>query len=323
MNVSVVIPNWNGRQRLETLLKQLSLQTSPISEVIVVDNGSQDGSPELAEQLGARVIRFADNRGFSVAVNCGVNACRTELVAILNNDVEPRHDWLERLKAQITPSHVWFATGKLLNSTDQSMIDGAFDAICRGACAWRCGQGRADGPAWNAPREVQLPPFTALLMKAELFRRIGGLDERFESYLEDVDFGIRSASKGYTGRYVPDAVALHAGSATLGAWNARTARQIARNQLLLVAKHYPIGFVWKYGWPIALAQLLWGLVAFRHGAGLAYLRGKLEGLQMFGQLRGAGDQNIADLLSKSEQQIHELQRETGFDWYWRLYFALS
>jgi glycosyltransferase involved in cell wall biosynthesis len=154
MNVSVVIPNWNGRQRLETLLKQLSLQTSPISEVIVVDNGSQDGSAECAEQLGARVIRFGDNRGFSVAVNCGVNACRSELVAILNNDVEPRHDWLERLKAQITPSHVWFATGKLLNSTDESMIDGAFDAICRGACAWRCGQGRADGAVWNTSREL-------------------------------------------------------------------------------------------------------------------------------------------------------------------------
>jgi GT2 family glycosyltransferase len=323
MTVSVVIPNWNGRQRLENLLKQLPAQTSPISEIVVVDNGSQDGSVEAAERLGARVIRFESNRGFSVAVNRGVNECHSDLVAILNNDVELQPTWLATLVTHIEQPGVWFATGKLLHASDRSMIDGAFDAVCRGACAWRCGQGRADGPAWNRPREIRFPPFTALLMKTEVFRLLGGLDERLESYLEDVDFGFRSASKGYTGRYAPEAVAFHTGSATLGRWNAQTVRQIARNQVLLVAKHYPNGFVWKYGWPIALSQLLWGIVALRHGAGLAYLRGKIEGLWMFRQLRGSGDNAVGALLLESERQIYDLQRETGFDWYWRIYFALS
>src|SRR5438445_12021180 len=101
MSVSVVIPNWNGRHRLESLLKQLPAQTSPIAEIIVVDNGSEDSSCEVAHDLGARVIRFGRNFGFSVAVNRGVQECRTSLVAILNNDVRLEPNWLEVLVAQL------------------------------------------------------------------------------------------------------------------------------------------------------------------------------------------------------------------------------
>jgi len=323
MKVSVVIPNWNGRHRLETLLKQLSAQTCPIAEVIVVDNGSEDRSADIAVELGARVIRLPTNLGFSVAVNRGVRECRSPLVAILNNDVALGPDWLERLVVEVEAPGVWFATGKMLSATRRTVIDGTFDAISRAGCAWKCGHGRADGPAWDTPREISFPPFTAILIKAALFQLLGGLDERLESYLEDVDFGLRSASKGYTGRYVPGAVAFHEGSATLGAWNARTVRQIARNQILLIAKHYPVGFIWKYGWPIAVGQLLWGFVAIRHGAGIAYLRGKIEGLRLFHQFRGAGENAIPQILGASERQIFDLQKQTGFDWYWRIYYALS
>ena len=87
-------------------------------------------------------------------------------------------------------------------------------------------------------------------MRRELFEKVGWLDERFESYLEDVDFSLRSARKGCLGVYVPEAVAYHQGSATLGAWHPETARRIARNQLLLVAKHYPRGWLFRYGWPV-------------------------------------------------------------------------
>ena len=323
MSVSVVIPNWNGGGRLETLLKQLPQQTSPIAEVIVVDNGSADNSVEIASSLGARVITFQKNLGFSAAVNRGVAECKSHFVAILNNDVQLQPDWLARLVAQVEIPGVWFATGKLLKANRSNTLDGSFDAVSRGGCPWRCGNGRPDGPIWNQPRTIFFSPFTALVMKTELFALVGGLDERFESYLEDVDFGLRGASKGFTGRYEPGAIAFHEGSATLGTWNPRTVHQIARNQLLLIAKHYPIGFVWKFGWPIALAQLLWGFVAVRHGAGAAYLGGKIEGLRMFRQMRGAGDDAIPGILLESEQQILELQRETGFDWYWRIYFALS
>ena len=323
MNVTVVIPNWNGGDRLKTLLKQLSEQTYPISQVLVVDNGSTDGSPEAAEDLNARVVRLGMNRGFAAAVNTGVAECRSELVAILNNDVELEAPWLAHLVEAVRTETVWFATGKIMQARQRNLIDGAFDAICRGAAAWRCGSGRPDSAVWSRPRQIRFASFTAALFRSALFREVGPLDERFESYLEDVDFGLRSASRGYTGRYVPEAIAFHIGSASLGAWNPRTVRQIARNQLFLIAKHYPAVTIWKNGWAIAIAHGLWALLAIRHGAGLAYLKGKIEGLTRFGELRRAGNASVPHILSDSELEIRELQFQTGFDWYWRMYFTLT
>ncbi len=322
--VSVIIPNWNRRQHLERLLGRLALQSHPVGEILVVDNGSTDGSAEAAEQAGARVIRFRENRGFAHAVNAGIGAARTEFVAVINNDVEPAVDWLERLADAASEPGVWYAIGKLLDAARRDRIDGTFDTICRGACAWRAGHGRRDSSEWAGRRAVRLAPFTAALFRAELFRRAGLLDERFESYLEDVDFGLRCAAQGLAGVYVPGAVAYHMGSATLGAWNPETVRRIARNQVLLVAKHFPEGWVRRYGWAVLVAQSLWGLVAARHGRGGAYLRGKWEGLQMYRETRGGGPaHDAAGILEESERDILDLQRKTGFDWYWRLYFALT
>ena len=84
-----------------------------------------------------------------------------------------------------------------------------------------------------------MAPATAALFRADLFRRVGTFDATFESYLEDVDFGLRCALAGFSGAYVPDAVAYHWGSASLGPWNPEVVRLIARNQSYLVAKHYP------------------------------------------------------------------------------------
>ena len=150
------------------------------------------------------------------------------------------------------------------------------------------------------------------------------LDERFESYLEDVDFGLRCALAGCAGRYTPDAVAWHQGSATLGRWHRETVRRLARNQVFLVAKHYSSRLLWRYAWSIAVAQGLWGLVALRHGAGWAWLRGKIEGLRRFGEFRGAGGhQDASEALSASEREIHRWQRHSGSDLYWTLYFLLT
>jgi GT2 family glycosyltransferase len=182
---------------------------------------------------------------------------------------------------------------------------------------------------WDGSRKIAFAPFTAALFRVELFRRVGVLDERFESYLEDLDFGLRCALQGYEGLYVPQAVAYHQGSATLGAWHKDTIRRIARNQVLLVAKHFPGAQLWRSGWAILVAQTLWGAVALRHGRGGAFLRGKLQGLRMFRQMRreaawrAAELGRLASVLEQSEAEILEVQRQSGFDRYWRWYFALT
>jgi GT2 family glycosyltransferase len=327
--VTVVIPNWNRRDLVERLIRQLRGQSHRVAEIVVVDNGSQDGSVEAARQAGARVLEMGRNAGFSAAVNRGIAETATELVAVVNNDVEPDAAWLERLVEAVQDRQAWFATGKLLSAARPGVLDGAYDELSRGACALRAGHGRTDGELWDRPAPIRFAPFTAALFRTDLFARIGLLDERFESYLEDVDFCLRAARQGCFGVYVPTAVALHQGSATLGRWHPRVVERIARNQVLLVAKHYPARDLLRYGWPILVAQALWGGVALRHGRPLSYLHGKIEGLAAFRSLRresapaGPGAKTLSEILEQSEAEILRLQRSTGFDLYWRLYFALT
>jgi GT2 family glycosyltransferase len=321
--VTIVIPVWNGRQLLLTLLEKLRAQTYPIAEIIAVDNGSQDGADRAAGEQGARVIRLGANRGFAVAVNEGLKAASTGLVALVNSDVEPEPEWLERLAHALKPDDVWFATGKVLSARNRNYIDGTYDLLSRAACAWRAGQGRPDSPAYSQPRRIGMAPATAALFRAELFRRVGTFDTTFESYLEDVDFSLRCALAGFSGAYVPDAVAYHWGSASFGPWNPEVIRLIARNQSYLVAKHYPPALRRLYWWPILIGQLLWGFVALRHGAGVAFCKGKLS---VLGHRYPPPDPQsapcLAAILQENESQIREAQQNCP-DLYWRMYFLLT
>lgn len=321
--VTIIVPVWNRRDLLERLLERLRAQTHPIAEILVVDDGSQDGAPERAEASGARVIRMGAHGGFAPAVNRGIRESRTPLVAIVNNDVEPAPDWLAKLAAALA-SDVWFATGRILQAAQPDRIDATYDLLCRGGTAWRAGYGQPDGAAFHEPRTIWSAPFTAALFRAELFEKAGLLDERFASYLEDVDFGLRCALAGCAGRYVPEAVAWHQGSATLGRWHPDTIRLIARNQLLLIAKHYSRRMLLRYAWPIAVAQTLWGLVALRHGRGWPWLRGKVEGITRFASFsQEVPHERLPAILSENEREIRRLHRLAPTDLYWKLYFLLT
>jgi GT2 family glycosyltransferase len=324
MKISAVVPVWNGRELLARLLASLAAQTLPAGEVLVVDNGSSDGAPDVARAAGARVIAMGRNAGFAAAVNRGIRESRGEWIAVLNNDVEVAPDYFEKLSA----ADAWFATGKILSSTAATpTIDGAFDLLSRAGAAWRAGSGFPDGPLFAEPRPIWSPPWTAVLFRAELFRKTGMLEESFESYLEDVDFGLRCARAGMAGLYLPDAVAWHRGSATLGRWHRNTVRRMARNQVLLLVRHYPRRLVLRWLWPILTGQSLWGLVALRHGCGWAWSRGKWDGLRrVFG---GAISTDhfapavLEHLLVQNEGEIRAMQSSVRYDLYWKLYFLLT
>jgi GT2 family glycosyltransferase len=321
--VAAIVPHWNRRELLENVIASLRGQTRAVDEIIVADNGSTDDSASLAERMGARVVRLEKNLGFAAAVNRGIDAARADWVAILNNDVTLAPDWLETLLAGAEREQVSFATGKIVRSADPSTIDGTFDEISRGACAARCGFGCTDGPIWRQPRRIRFAPMTAVLFRKDVFERVGKLDESFESYLEDVDFGIRCATIGLDGIYLPSAAARHSGSATLGEWNSDTVRLIARNQILLAAKH----FGGQPRWPIVAGQLLWGVLALRHGQGVAYLRGKISGWRCRSrwiglEQTGANRDTLRAIFEASERNIFDLGQQIGFDWYWRAYFWL-
>jgi GT2 family glycosyltransferase len=124
--------------------------------------------------------------------------------------------------------------------------------------------------------------------------------------------------------YVPRAVACHRGSSTLGKWNPDTVRRLSRNQVLLAAKY----FQGQPRWPLVAGQLLWGLLALRHGRGVPYLMGKISGLRAGRRKRSKRGCNslqtkeLRAIFEASETEILELEQQTQFDWYWRTYFWL-
>jgi GT2 family glycosyltransferase len=330
MTVSVVIPNWNQREFLVSALRSIRALRKPEGcavETIVVDNASTDESAEAAEAEGARVLRQERNVGVSRAFNAGIQASVGEYVALVNNDVELAEDWLERLLRAMTPG-AWFAAGKTLDWTDRTRIDGAGDAVCRGGASWRLGHGRADGPEFESPKKTFFPSATATIYRKAFFERVGGFEEAFFAYLEDVEMGLRAAAAGLEGVYEPQARAYHRGSATGVSWSPQMVRWMTAHQILLLAKHYPGGLLLRYARPILAAQLLWGALSLSRGRGGAWAAGIADGARRWRGLRSAsrrenGARRLSAALEAAEGEIVRIQRATGWDGYWKWYCRLA
>ena len=334
MSITAVIPVANGLDLLRRLFPTLEAQTRPAAEILVVDNGSTDGAAEFARSRGARVISMGRNTGFAVAMNRGIRESRGEWIAALNSDIELAPDYFATLLAAAEAGNAWFATGCLMAGqrgasapVGHGLMDGAYDLVCSGGSVWRAASGRAFGPPFDQLAKIRSAPWTAALFRAGLFERVGLLEESFESYLEDADFGLRCARLGLGGVYEPAAVAWHVGSATGGRWSAETVRRIARNQTWLVARHYPDALLRRHRWAILCARALWGVLALRHGAPLAWLRGTWQGRRSAAAARSGrlpwDECTLKNLLAENDRAIRVAQRITGFDWYWKVHFLLT
>ncbi len=332
MTVSLVIPHWNRSDLLERVLHSVRAQSLPpgvSTEVLVVDNASQDDSCAVAGRHGARVIALAVNEGVSRALNRGIAASQGDCIVLLNNDVELTPTWLRELLDSVLRQDAWFATGKVLNAAFPERVDGAGDAVCRGGTAWRLGNGKADGSAFDSPRKTYFPSATAALFRREFFDRVGPLEESFYAYLEDVDLGMRAASAGLPGIYAPGAVAFHRGSATTGAWSKQSVAWITRHQILLLAKYYSARLFVRFWLPILVAQLLWVALAVSRGQAGAWLRGAAGGMRAALSVRRSGrslrtdSRRLASALEESEAEIGGIQSRTGWDTYWKWYFRLA
>jgi len=317
-SITAVVPVHNRADLLAQLLDSIAAQTMPFARVIVVDNASTDGAAALARSRGCTVLTQSANTGFARAVNTGWREAReSEWIAILNSDVRLDARWAERLRD--SAAHFSFATGTIFNAADRQSIDGTYDLLSRSGCAWRAGYGeRRAATEGGRSSPIALAPGTACLFRRDVLEKLNGFDESFESYLEDVDLGLRCVREGYTGVYVPGAIAWHHGGATLGRWNARVVRLTSRNQLLLIRRHYDRELFRRCLWPILAGQALWGLVAARHGAPFAWLAGKWDGMRNF-RLEGAPSPRLRAFLAASEKEI---QARAG-DPYWRWYFRLT
>ena len=269
MRAAVVVPNWNGRRWLPALLDSLAAQTRAPDEVVVVDNGSTDGSPELLAERGVRVLALGRNTGFAFAANRGVEAVGTDAVALVNTDVELDPDWLERSAARLeADAGLASVATKMVLLDAPEVVDDAGDELRRDGVAHQRGHGRPDDGRWDVPGEAFSACAGAALYRRDAVLAVGGFDERLFSYLEDVDLGLRLRLAGWRCGYEP-AVARHARHGSSGQLERSVDAWVARNTLLLVAKAFPLRWVG----PVAYRQLSWIAEAAREGRLAEHLRG--------------------------------------------------
>lgn len=276
--ISVVVPNWNGRRWLPGCLSALAAQTAAPAEVIVVDNGSTDDSlPWLrVNHPGVRVLELGTNTGFAHAANRGIEAARGEYVALLNTDVELEPAWLERMAAALAAAPWAGAVAcKMLSLHDRRRVYDAGDILRRdGACEQR-GRFLLDDGRWDEPGEVFGACAGAALYRCAALRSVGGFDERYFAYLEDVDLALRLRLAGWSCLYVP-AVAWHAGEGSSQQLAGGHWPLVARNTILLVAKAFPLRWLPLVGY----RQLGWLWHAARERRLCAHVRGLARALPL-------------------------------------------
>jgi GT2 family glycosyltransferase len=272
VRIAAVIPNWNGRRWLPGCVESLLAQERSPDEVIVIDNGSTDGSLELLEERWphVKVVALGDNTGFAVAANRGVREAKDAgAVALLNTDIELDSDWLERMEAALEADPEAAAVAcKMVDLSDPGCLYDAGDVLRRdGVCEQR-GRFRRDSGAFDETGEVFGACAGAALYRASAFRAVDGFDERFFSYLEDVDLALRLRMAGWRCLYVP-AVARHAGGGSSHQLAAPVGTWVVRNTVLMVVKAFPV----RWAPQVLYRQVAWAWHAVRTRSLSSYLRG--------------------------------------------------
>ncbi len=311
MRLDIVIPNYNGKEFLQTCLDSLRQQSCTDFHIIVVDNGSMDGSVEFLAQNypEVEVLAWTKNTGFSAAVNGGIRAGSAPLIFLLNNDTELDRQCIERLlaAAKNQPNYDFFAA-KMLNYQDRSLLDGAGDAFFRGGVGYKLGTMEKDSELYNTARQVFGACAGAALYRREFFDELGLFDEDFFAYLEDVDLNLRANSRGKKCWYVPDAHVYHIGSATTGSKiNPFTVKLSTRNNGYVLLKNFPFMLLLRFAPVICIYQFFWLCFVIKKKQIVAYMQGLLQLLCKFPLLYGKR-RNSLSLQTVNSQQLATIMR---------------
>lgn len=242
IKASVIIPNWNGRKFLRSCLSSLEEQTFKDFEVIVVDNGSTDGSVDFIKKNfpKVKILELNKNIGFSPAVNLGIQQAEGKYIILLNNDTKADQNCLRYL-VQAADQHpeVGMVAAKLLNFYNPKVIDSAGDFIDAVGHANNIGFGQKDGPEFKREGYVFLVCGGGALFKRHMLDKVGLLDEAFFAYFEDVDLCLRAQLQGFKGWYEPKALIYHIHKATSARVKALAEYLQFRNMTMTIIKNFP------------------------------------------------------------------------------------
>lgn len=259
-SVSLILISYNSAAHLQRCFEQLAAQTFYDFEIILVDNGSGDFEAldveNIQRQLSLRIERLPTNLGFAAANNIGVRLARGKWVALLNPDAYPDPDWLEHLTkaAETNPGFSSFASRQIQYHAPH-LLDGAGDSYPCGGQAQRRFYGLSAAQYGLEVEEVFGACAAAALYRREDFLAVGGFDERYFSYFEDVDLSFRLRLAGGRCLYVPQAVVHHIGSASTGKTSDFSYYHIHRNMVWTFFKNMPAPLL-----PLCLPSHLWALM---------------------------------------------------------------
>ena len=283
--VTVVIVNWNGERFLDRCLSALQVQTVAPYEIILVDNASTDASLGVVRRFPVvRLLAQNENLGFARGNNLAIKIANaeSEWIALLNPDAFPEPRWLEALLSSASDYPAFDVFGsKLVNAADQSILDGAGDAYHISGLVWRMGHGIALSAVHDEAREREIfsPCAAAALYRRSALMEVGGFDEDFFCYVEDVDLGFRLRLAGYRCLYVPSSVAHHVGSGTTGGQHSDFALYHGhRNLVWTFVKDMP-GILFWILLPVHILMNLMSVAWFTtRGHGGVILRAKRDAL---------------------------------------------
>ncbi len=281
VRVSVIIPNWNGWELLRPCLDSLQEQVCRDFEVIVVDNGSSDGSVcELRKEYPwVRTLPLTENRGYSGGCNAGIRRAEGDLLVMLNNDTEVESHWLAALvgAAEGHPEAGSFAS-RIMIYDDPHIIHSAGDLYRRDGTS----DSRGVWEEYASPYDEETYVFggcgAAVAYRKEMLEDVGLFEEGFFMYCEDVDLSWRAQLAGWKCVYVPEAVLYHHHGASSGGRLA--SYHVGRNSLWVIARNYPWPVLKKYWRRIVRAQ--WAIARKALGA----WRGEEARARLWGQLVG-------------------------------------
>ena len=246
MHTAIAILNWNTVDYLRRLLPPLIASTEgEDAEIIVIDNASTDGSMEMMEKEfpDIRTIRLDRNYGFTGGYDRGLEPVDADCFILLNTDVEVPVDWLGPiLRTMENCPEVGACAPKIMSWHDRKSFEyagaagGYIDSLgfpfCRGRVPGKVE--KDEGQYDNAPRDVMWASGACLAVRSGLFRKLGGLDDRFFAHMEEIDFCWRLQLEGYAVRIVPESKVWHIGGGTLPQTSPRKLKFNFRNNLLML-----------------------------------------------------------------------------------------
>lgn len=281
--VSVIIVNWNAGRFLEQCLSALMEQTVSPQEIILLDNASSDGSVEIVRKFPfITLLKLEQNTGFARGNNLALAASsnESEWIALINPDAFPEPRWLEELLLSTKRNSAFdvFAS-KLVNAAYPTILDGTGDAYHVSGRVWRTGQGSTIPRTDDHEREIFSPCAAAALYRRSAFIELGGFDEDYFCYVEDVDLGFRMRLAGHRCLYVPKSVAHHVGSGTTGGQHSDfSVYHGHRNLVWTFVKNMP-GFLFWVLLPLHFLLNIFSIVWFvLHGRGKVILRAKRDAI---------------------------------------------